>query len=63
MMIVDQAHLRAEGIVQRAGLTITSRIRTIHMKSLTVVEGIKWWSDAGKEYVHLMDEYQEKAWC
>lgn len=32
------------------------------MQSLTLVGGIKGWSNAGEEYVQLMDEYQEKVW-
>lgn len=32
------------------------------MQSLVLVDGIKGWSNAGEEYVRLMDEYQEKVW-
>ena len=32
------------------------------MKSLALVDGIKGWSNAGEEYVRLMDEYQEDFW-
>lgn len=31
------------------------------MKSLTLMDGIKGWRDAGEEYIQLMDEYQEHA--
>ena len=33
-----------------------------HMKSLTLAEGIKGWSGAGKEYTDLMDGYEERVW-
>lgn len=33
-----------------------------HMKSLTLMDGIKGWRDAGEEYIQLMDEYQEHVW-
>ena len=32
------------------------------MKSLTLAEGIKGWSGAGKEYTALMDRYEEEVW-
>ena len=32
------------------------------MQSLTLVDGIKGWSNAGEEYVELMDEHQEHVW-
>ncbi len=32
------------------------------MKSLTLVDGIKGWRDAGEEYIQLMDEYQDQVW-
>lgn len=32
------------------------------MKSLTLAEGIKGWSGAGKEYTDLMDGYEERVW-
>ena len=31
----------------------------IYTKSLTLMDGIKGWRDAGEEYIQLMDEYQE----
>ena len=33
-----------------------------YMRSLTLVDGIKGWRDAGEEYIQLMDEYQEQVW-
>ncbi|KAI9702956.1 MAG: hypothetical protein M1836_008170 [Candelina mexicana] len=33
-----------------------------YMKSLTLVDGIKGWQNAGEEYIQLMDEYQEHVW-
>ena len=32
------------------------------MRSYTLAEGIKGWALGGKEYVELMDGYDEKVW-
>jgi len=32
------------------------------MKSYTLLEGIKGWVHGGKEYIEMMDEYQEGSW-
>ena len=32
------------------------------MRSVTPMDGIRGWRDAGEEYIQLMDEYQEQMW-
>lgn len=32
------------------------------MRSVVLVDGIKGWADAGRDYIELMDEYKEEVW-
>lgn len=32
------------------------------MKSMTLAEGIRGWSEAGREYTALIDGYEEEVW-
>ena len=32
------------------------------IRSVTILDGIRGWGDAGEEYIQLMDEAQEQVW-